>query len=490
MGKRIGYAKIGRSIGMDPDKFGFQGDAEAPNLLRRLALRNPDTTFVLVGRNSGGDMCLPNVKNPWDNVYQGGTYYNSPSDKAKARLEERFPDATYHAYKHGKGTGFFVERKGRERDIAISNIISRLDGIIVHAGQMGTSHISIPPSNTTWLEAEVDPARILTMPQISSQAYGTYLVEGLNELGNLTNGKAPVVWLCADPRNFLKDRSYKWPMGVGRILAQYSYNREQRHERFKDPRSPRDVDYHREPYWARTDRGGEIWIVKHQYVHADLELMILPDDWPSWGQPTFDDRSHFGIASTSFGIDPGPKRSELIRDYFLTLGYKVEVWGKWDAISLMDVPAGTVQLNHPTQFQRLLESWRVTAALPPIGSGWTAAKPWQCFAANVACFFIGKLDDHGWMLPTRTWTSGCNIQRLGNGLYSVRDDWTDDELKLASILRVKSVAEFHQRAIELANDKEKWYWVIRTQRQLLTRRWAVMALENEIESMLELQGDK
>src|SRR5690606_6543192 len=67
---RVGYMKIGRTIHLDPGKWGVVGgDDEPPLTLLTLARRNPDDEFVLVGLNSGWEQAVPmlpsNITNPW-----------------------------------------------------------------------------------------------------------------------------------------------------------------------------------------------------------------------------------------------------------------------------------------------------------------------------------------------------------------------------------------------------------------------------------------
>jgi hypothetical protein len=240
---------------------------------------------------------------------------------------------------------------------------------------------------------------------------------------------------------------------------------------------------------VKLDRDGEIWIVKHTYRLGGLELMILPDDWETWGSASWADRLPAGIASTSFDTrNKDQRRSQLIRDILLTVYPGSEVWGKWDKKSLEDVPAGTVKLNEPSEFPSLLNRWRVTLSLPCLGSSWTVAKPYQCFAARVVCFMYGRLDDLGWILPTRRMTKGTKIVGEIDGvkLYSVREDWTENDLYLARFLRIESSAEFNTNSRHAVESERAWQWLVNAQRDLLKRRWDESYLENEIERRLGL----
>jgi len=474
---RIGYAKLGRSMTFDDAKFGYQGDAEAPNLLRRLAQRFPQHTFVVVGKNNGGgNLGCPNIVNPYDTMYDGVTTFNTWSEGA--RVPEGATLVTYPVSDHK--TGWYAKPEGVARDLVIAQTIRDLDGMIVHMGNMGIVHSTgVPASKTTWKQCE-DDADLYVKPLVWPMNYGGYLLEGLKLLGDRTDGKAPVVWICADPRNYMKARDLKWPTGLDDVLAQYNMERTSQHERFKDARSPRELGF---ASWCASGRNGELWSARNKYRHADLELMILPDDWLFWGKRSFYERLPIGIATTSFKVSK-PRRSELVRDWVLKEFPDTGVWGKWDAESLEDVPEGTVEENEPAQFQSILEMYRVTLALPVLGGGWTAAKPYQCFAARVICFMIEGLDDQGWVMPTTKWASG--LKQVAPGLYSSREDWTEDDIELARYLRVKTPQEFAESVRAYSENCEGWARITDLQRGLLRRRWDDASLERTIAARLGL----
>jgi hypothetical protein len=449
-GKRIGYAKLGRAIDFKPDKWGFQGDAEAPNLLRRLARRNPNTTFVLVGRNTDtGDLHdeLPNIENPWEG--------------------------------RAIGTGFGYATK-------ISLVMAGLDGMIMQVGQTGTSHRAIPQSKSTWADALRDPWEHSSTPQDQGASYCDYLIDGVNRLGDRTDGRAPVAWLVPDPRSYLKARDIKWPTGYDDILAQYQFKRTGRHQRFRDPRTALELGF---APWCSPDSAvnGECWDAEHTYRYGGLEFMILPDDWERWGYADFHERQPVGIATTSFAVGE-PRRSQLVRDYILQYYPTAEVFGKWDAGSLADVPPNTVKLNKPNEFESLLHRWRVTAALPALGSSWTAAKPLQCFAARTVCLHVGSLDEQGWILPSLRPAPGTQPLGTVGGveLFSVRDDWTMNDLGLAAWLRCQTPEEFAKKAQVISTDEATWTWLVTAQRDLLARRWSEHFVESEVERKLGL----
>jgi hypothetical protein len=473
----IGYAKLGRSMQFDTSRYGMQGDAEAPNLLRRLARRNPDVTWALVGRNNLGDTPFePNVLNPW--ALRGIT-----DDGVKATA----------------GSPGFADK--------MSHYIATLDGVVIQVGQHGTSHQSIPQSGSTWRELDEDPLTHGTIPYDWAYTYAGFLIRGLNKLGDRHDGHVPMVWLVADPRNFIFARDLKWPTGMDDVLSQYQYSRPQRHERFRDPRTPDDLGV---KHVEGLERGGELWIARHTHRHADLELMIVPDDWESWPSPSYADRiSPIGVATTSFdtmenratgGIPGGGgfgsvadkvRRSELVRDFVLASYPDAPVLGKWDKASLADVPTGTVRVNDPSEFYGLLASWRTTVALPALTTAWTVAKFYQACATRTVCFMLRNVDAQGWTLPSRfdgkptSWADPTH--EVAPGLYSVRDDWTENDLMLARWLRVETPDELKARVDTVNADLATWVWLVEAQHALLKRRWDAHYLESEIERKLGLR---
>jgi hypothetical protein len=296
-----------------------------------------------------------------------------------------------------------------------------------------------------------------------------------------------------DPRNFLKARDVKWPSGLDDVLAQFNFRRSQRHERYGDYRDPTALGFRGVSLERRNEVGEfELWSAQHGYRHADLELMILPDDWEAWGSRSFANRLPAGVATTSTKasvLGEGRRRSQLVNDYLLAAFPDAEVYGKWDDVSLGDVPAGTVQLLPPDQFAESLNRWRVTLSLPIVESGWSVAKAYQCWAANVVCFYVEQVDAQGWTLPSRRKASSTHRVGASNGveLYSIRDDWTDAELALAAWLRVETPQEFHQRARYVAENESVWTWIVTTQRALLRRRWDAKLLEKTIEERLGIE---
>lgn len=470
---RIGYAKFGRSMGFNADRYRPVGDPEAPQLLRRLATSYPDVEWSVIGVHTGIVDMPPNVVDPWPDrprarVNQTGKTYRCTScGEALVSIHHRPTCCT------GGASAF-------DQTEYMVSYIAGLDGVVMHLGQHGTSSNMIPQAHATWDEALADHDQ-LTHPQVWSINYAGFLVRGMNALGDRTDGQAPVTWLCPDPRNYLCARDFKWPTGTDHILAQGIWDRDQKHERWRDPRPVAGFD-------AVPERNGELWVARHRYRFGDLEMMGNPDDWATWGDRPFEERAPYGIATTS-GVAYGknPRRSEYVRDWLLTHFPYADVYGPWTGVSLDDVAnISTLRLKQCTvvEFPDRLGSWRSTLALPAPAKAaghdsWTTAKPYQAWAARTACFMVPPLDTHGWTLPVLDRTEHT-VHQVAPDLWSVRDDWTDDDLVLARWLRVRTPEQFAARAHNIATSRDTWTWITDAQRSLLARRWNERLLERTI----------
>lgn len=485
---RIGYACLGRTMKFEQGRWGFQGDAEKPNLLYRLAKRNPDIDWVVVGHNDGSHELdkIPNIYNLWHGARESAAVTPPRSDG--------FYRTPFAPYWTGKPAWWCSEVSGFEDDLV--QLISRLDGMVIHVGQHAPTQLRIPQAARTWNETFTNSTLDGNRVYDSMQAYCRYIVRGINAMGDLSLGKTPVVWLVPDPRNYLKARDVKWPTGTDDMLAQSMYKRSQRHERYQDYRDPNALGFRSVALERQNEVGEyELWNAQHKYRHADLELMILPDNWETWGQSGFDDRSPAGVATTSTKasvLGEGRRRSQLISEYLLSTFPNAEVYGKWDDASLRDVPPNTLRETAPDEFPDLLNRWRVTVSLPIVESDWSVAKGYQCWAARVACFYIQQVDAQGWTLPSRRKAPGTKeVGAIGEmKFYSVRDDWTKDDITLASWLRVETAQEFKTRADLVSTDGAVWAWIVRQQRDLLKRRWDAHYLESEIERKLGVKSDR
>jgi hypothetical protein len=460
------------------DRWGFAGDAEKPNLLYRLARRNPDVKWVVVGHNDAGDFTQANIENAWLNARE-----RAAAAPPRPTDQPGYYRTAFDPYWTNKPSWWCSEVSGFEDDLV--ELISDLDGIIIHVGQHAPTQLRIPQTGNTWVETFVNPNLDANKVYDSMQSYCRYIVRGINALGDKTLGRAPVTWLVPDPRNYLKARDVKWPSGTDDMLAQHQFTRYQRHERYGDARTPYELETHD----VKLERGGELWKATHRYRHCDLELMILPDNWAELPWKRFVDRCPAGVATTSTKasvLGENRRRSQLVNDYLLAAFPDAEVYGKWDATSIADVPDDTVRGTTPDEFYQLLNRWRVTLSLPIIESDWSVAKSYQCWAARSVCFMIEQVDAQGWTLPSRRPSDASKlIGTIKNvPFYSPRNDWTDADLTLAYWLRVETPTEFAQRA-QLIIDDQRWYdWLTNQQLDLLSRRWNDHLLERTIEQRL------
>jgi len=472
MTKRIGFATLGRSMQFSADKYGPQGDAEAPQLLERLARRNPDVEWYIIGKSNGIRQWPSNVQDAW------------PMGISKASWTYTNGDYRCSYCKAVDNVGDCCEKARMVHDVEdyIVDRTRRLDGMVVRVGQHGCVHARIPVAGGSWAnEAE------FATPYAWARNYGDYIIRGLNALGDATDGKAPVSWLVPDPRNYLKARDIKWPTNMDDILAQHTFTHPGKHERYHDKRSPDSLGYES---FNKSIRNDEVWYSDHKYRNAGLEVLIVPDDWASWGQRGFEERAPVGVASTaSWTPVRKMRRSAILHDWLLSTRPETPVFGRWDKRSVEEAGAN-IQTNTVDQFPDLLGSWRSTVSLPPAsttttGGEWCVAKPYQCFAARVACFMIPPSDAVGWQIPSRAPHEASH--KVADDLWSVRDDWTENDLALARWLRVSSPKELTQRIDIVASSPETWAWIAYSQRSILARRWEEAHVETAIEKQLGLR---
>lgn len=344
---RIGYAKLGRSILLDPHKWGVVGgDNEPLELLTRLALRHPEHEFVVAGRHSGDPGNLPrNV------VVPNLDDYKPQGDNAV-------------------------------RDY-IASLYDDLDHAIIHLGQHGTSNMPIPQDKDKTKN---------TNPQEWSLRYAGPILRGVNKKQSEQLDWEPI-WLVQDPRNYLKARDLKfYPMLP--ILGQYEFERVQTHWRFMDPRTPLDC--------ARAELseavGDGTWKSKHSYVYSGLELAGVPQwetetRWPSW-----DERSRFGVLMNENREYVKHNRLDIAKQWVIPL--EPAFWhGKWKAESQGALGREIESVSYD-RVPDVLASTRATITTPASGSQWATAKPWECFAVGTICFFHPLYDTQGHIIPT------------------------------------------------------------------------------------------
>jgi hypothetical protein len=480
---------LGRIIIFDPGKWKMAGEAEATNLLYRLAERNPDVEWHVIGKSSGEpDPRYTNIKTYWHadtpksawGVIPGTGEYGG----AKGHMcnQCKTPVAEYSHFM----TCCEKSRAASEYEDFIAAAAQTLDGMVIHLGQHGTSHNFIPKVGRGWSDTEPGSK---VRPYVWAFNYGGYMVRAVNAFMDVYNGEGSrMTWLCPDPRNYMNGRDVKWPTALESaepVLAQYNTVLNGVHERWRDDRTPAELGF-----LAKIDGG--TWRVQHHYRQSGLDMQMLPNDWENWPSDSFTQRVPIGVVSTAAYLPRRDfRRSALIADWVSSSFPAAPIYGKWDERSLADLPDDANFITNPiTDFAQILGSLRTTVILPPTPAGangmkWCTAKPWQAFAARAVAFMIPPVDAQGWIIPVRENSPG--LRQVADDLWSCRDDWDDDDLHLARWLRPQDPAELRARVHAAAQSEDAWTWLVSAQHRLLTRRWALREIESSIEDRLKLR---
>lgn len=350
--KRIGYAKLGRSMPLKLENCGsLGGDNEMVPTLKLLALRHPDVDFVLIGRNSGenpADVGLPaNVSNPW--IDWGPEVRRRINDRGLNYQNLSIED-------HIKLTGLLTAVTG--------DTIADLDGVVMWLGQHGTTNTPLP---------SIRDRSMLTKPYDWSNLYGSYLLDGINRWREPDPQDREEVLLNSDARNYIKYRDARYPWDNA-VIGQYNQWNNVKHE-----------------------RGDGVLAGKSRTIYGRLEISSLIPGTPFGDTVRFDgdfDRPYrFGmiVNETRKQVNPAKARVTLLRSWVLPLEPDF-VMGHWSVESQRALGRTIVPI-HVQGYFRWLQLTRTTFTLPASGSGWATAKPWEAFAAGVVCFFHPAYDD-------------------------------------------------------------------------------------------------
>lgn len=431
---KYGYAKLGRSWNLDPAKWSVAGgDVDVARLLHRLATERPNDQFILVGRNSGEvpqDVGYPaNVVNPWTAWRETVPKPKDFGFDLKVPKEEK---AAHLAEVTVKLLAAFDDLTGATFDV--------LDGIMVWAGQHGTSNAPIPPVHKGWGDQ-------LTNPQISFINYGAYIIRGINRWRSAANGEREEIWLCPDPRNYIKCRDLKWPL-LQPVLAQFQQKRTSKHERYADMREPGSFT----PPFEATWEGQSCWVSHHSYAYSGLEMTALarPEAIPMSPDPT--NRAPFGMVVNENRRDTSNSRLDCLLFWVLPFWPQAEIRGIWTDDSKKTLGRDDITPTAVTDMYSTLQKWRCTFTTPASGSGWATAKPWECFAAGTVCFFHPSYDTQNHILPR-----------------GQLRDW----------LRVDTPEQLRKR-VEACQDDATWTWLVTEQRKLFEERFAAHRIETMI----------
>lgn len=446
---RIGYGKIGRSWNLDRTKAtSIGGDIDVINALVRLAERHPQHEFVLVGKNSGEnpqEMGYPdNVSNPWSEWRNN--WRSVPEPTRADEMIDHF------------------------RSIS-GNIHETLDHMIVWAGQHGSANSRIPMIGSDWITAPGTEALggDHTAGQQLTNAFNDVVTGGVGE--NLATpqyafvhyiswyldfisrwreqGPGPLrreeIWLCPDPRNYLKCREKRWPIRYP-VLAQYDflkYHKSERFGRFPDELQQLDPTGFRE---------NSLWVSNVAYCYSGLELTAVADPSSIPFDPTPGPHK-FGMVVNENLTNVKDNRLELLKTWVLPNFPDAEIRGHWTEKSQLSLN----RVFEPVPYREVMgvmKSFATTLTTPASGSGWATAKPWEAFALGSVCFFHPRYDDQQHILPA--------------------DSGDADVEMLRSFLRVSSAQELARKVDEVTSQPELYFAVVTAQRRVYERgfeRW-------------------
>lgn len=431
MGRIIGYGKLGRSMPLTLERCGnLGGDVEMAAVVKEMAHRHPDDTFVLVGRNDGSkpsDVGLPsNVVNPWADGWLDTMRDFMRSLKAsKPKGEGLTTDDQI------KIVTFMDELTG----VTFEN----LDAMVMWVGQHGTTNAPIQSIQQPWT---------VTKPYDWSIYYASYMLRGINRWRDVDPWNREEISLNADARNHHKMRDLKWPLRHP-ILGQYNYTRALKHHRYGALGSPATVEKYKqwEPYVDHTEPDPFLWCGKSTTVYARLEVNGLRPGTPFGDLISYNEdwygRGRFGLfinEARAIGIKPEMARLPIFKEWVAPLDPDF-VHGTWSDKAKLEL-GRDIQPAPWSDYYPRLHSVRCTLTTPSSGSGWATAKPWEAFAAGTVCFFHPAYD------------SQDNI--LGDA---------DPELK--RWLRVPSPSALKARVQHLNSEAgiSDWRWLVHAQRE-------------------------
>lgn len=408
----VGYGKLCRAWSLVPGSGTTgNGDVEVQNVLMRLATRHPDAEFRIVGRNSGENpqhVGYPaNVTNPWQ---RGGRIMETVRQREKGRGAPLPPDQI------GPMCDDLTQ-------IAMPAYVG-LDELVLWAGHHGTSNSPLPPKRTAMGE--------FTRPYDNFILYGSYMLRNLNEWRDADPLKREEIWICADARNYLKARDIKWPI-TKPVLGQRKQKRETSYYRYGDLRRPRECGF------PMAKQEGVNWVADIPYDYSSVELGTLSSPREVALNRSWDGRYNFGLLLNENRKDVKNSRLAVVQEWVLPNWPTCEIFGKWSEASLEAMGRPDIRPCPYQYIDSVHTRWRCTLTTPASGSAWATAKPWECFAAGVVCFF--------------------------HPLYDEQDNiLSDAPAELREWLRVSSPEQLRKRVEFLAQNQTAWEWIIDAQR--------------------------
>lgn len=424
------------------------GDVEMTATLRTLAIRHPDTRFVIIGRNSGEDpqdVGLPsNVTNPWTWLRgQLRRDLNSMGLKGNFSVEEQ-------------------QRYAALIDTYLQYYFRDADGIVLWLGQHGTTNSPIPGVR--------DRSR-LTKPQDSSAHYAGYLLRGVNEWRRVNPWEREPVLLNSDVRNYLKLRDLQYPLRYP-VISQFDFTNNIKHERYGDGDEFEVWRACGHATLERPEDRDQVWLSRVLNTYDRLEINgLLPGTpfgnlLPSKVEPNWCERSgSFGmfINETRTYVNSTRSRRTVLRDWVLLNHVPLSfLHGTWSKASLAELGVD-IQPAPWEDYVPKLSSVRCTFTTPASGSGWATAKPWEAFAVGTVCFFHPEYDTQD------------NILR-------------DLPPHIARFLRVTTPEQLRERVVRLNGPDGRWDWeeIVLAQRALFDHAVSDLRFVKTVESRLEL----
>jgi len=403
------------------------GDVEMVAVVKELALRHPDDTFILVGRNSGehpSDVGLPsNVRNPWV-LWR---------EQLRRRLAEAGIKGNLTVEQHKVVTQIYRDMMG--------DIWKRLDGLVLWVGQHGSSNMSIP---------KIDDPTQWTKPQDWCAFYAGYMLDGVNQFRDGREDTHDVVWLNADARNRHKMRDLKHKL-KNPILTQRNFTNALKHEQYDGT-----------PPISSTVRN----------VYSRLEINGLAPGTPFGDliqynpNPTLR-RYRFGMfinEARAIGVKAGMDRLTVMKEWVMPIidSNSPEnphwVHGTWSERSQTEL-GFEIKPAPWDQYYPLLNDTLCTFTTPSSGSGFATAKPWEAFAGGTICFFHPDYDDQD------------NILK-------------DAHEVLRSWLHVSTPRQLKQRVAAVAANPQTAQWLITRQREHFERAMGEKRYLKMIEEMI------
>jgi hypothetical protein len=389
----IGYGKLGRSMPLTLEKCAnLGGDVEMVAVVKEMALRHPDDTFLLLGRNTGEDpvsVGLPaNVINPWRAWGWADEIRNRGNEVRK-----------HHAI-NANGSNLSVQGQVLMREIfndVTLDTFRKCDGMVMWVGQHGSTNTPIPT---------IVGEDKLTKPYDWCAYYASFILQGVNQFREGREDTHDVVWLNADARNAHKMRDLKHPLR-NPILTQYDFTNRIKHEQYDGT-----------PPISSTVRN----------IYSRLEINGLAPGTPFGDLITYNSNPtlrdyRFGMfinEARAIGVKAGMDRLSIMKEWVLPIiddnSPENPHWvhGSWSEKS-QDELGFEVKPAPWDQYYPMLNNTLCTFTTPSSGSHWATAKPWEAFAGGTICLFHPDYDkqdhilkdaDHG----LRSWLR-CNTPR-------------------------------------------------------------------------------